>query len=90
MKNVVPTGSFMYRSSMSSYDCSWKTCNTSTFNPNYGDQFGTTHSTTYVDNCTTYSLNLSDNKCYQEGCTYYMKNYSYYDNNGNIITVTQM
>ena len=90
MKNVVPTGSYKYRSSMSSYDCSWKTCNTSTFNPNYGDQFGTTSSTYYVDNCTQISRNWSEDRCNQNGSTYYMKSYSYYDNNGNIVTVNQI
>jgi len=73
-----------------SYECSWQTCNTSTYNPNFGDQFGTTSTTVYVDNCTTYSLNLSDDKCNQSGCTFYMKSYSYLDNSGNIVTVNQM
>ena len=69
-----------------SYTCSWKNCNTSNFNPNFGSDFGTTSTHSYIDNCTQYSRNWNDNRCNQSGSSYYMKSYSYYDKSGNIVT----
>ena len=74
-----------------SFNCTWKDCNTSSFNPNFGSHFKTNSATSYIDNCTQYSRNWNNDRCNQNGSSYYMKSYSYYDKSGNIVTkINQM
>ena len=42
-----------------SYNCTWKTCNNnSSYNPNFGKDFNTNSTNTYVDSYTHYSRNI--------------------------------